>query len=119
MFPLVTVAVFGVIMGMTVTPGNTARVVSGQTVCLGGPDQPCYKIAYFHDVTSRVAFREARQACEMDRGELISIQSPEEQRDIENLLQDLRSGAQHLHFLSTPIQLGTDGKPRILQELVF
>ncbi|XP_041670601.1 chondrolectin [Cheilinus undulatus] len=70
-----------------------ARVVSGQTVCLGGPDRPCYKIAYFHDVSSRVAFREACQACEMDGGALLSIESPDEQRDIEHLLQELRSGA--------------------------
>uniref|UniRef100_A0A673BKA8 Chondrolectin n=1 Tax=Sphaeramia orbicularis TaxID=375764 RepID=A0A673BKA8_9TELE len=53
---------------------------SGQTVCVGGPERPCYKIAYFHDVSSRVAFREA-------------VQSPGEQRDIEHLLQELRSGA--------------------------
>ncbi|XP_030254828.1 chondrolectin [Sparus aurata] len=72
---------------------NGARVVSGQTVCLGGPERPCYKIAYFHDVSSRVAFREACQACEMDGGSLLSIESQAEQRDIENLLQELRSGA--------------------------
>ncbi|KAI9545425.1 hypothetical protein NQZ68_036412 [Dissostichus eleginoides] len=125
--------IFGVVMAMTVTPGSAARVVSGQTVCLGGPpgsglkfwspsgqmvylgdppgsglkfwspsgqtvclrgpDGPCYKIAFFHDVTSRVSFREAGQACKTDGGELISIRGPEEQRDIEELLQDLRSGA--------------------------
>ncbi|KAK5897650.1 hypothetical protein CgunFtcFv8_015139 [Champsocephalus gunnari] len=85
--------IFGVVMAMTVTPGSAARVISGQTVCLRGPDGPCYKIAFFHDVTSRVSFREAGQACETDGGELISIRGPEEQRDIEELLQDLRSGA--------------------------
>ncbi|KAF3703943.1 Chondrolectin Precursor [Channa argus] len=62
-------------------------------VCLDDPQRPCYKIAYFHDVSSRVAFREAHQACEMDEGSLLSIESPSEQRDIENLLQKLRSGA--------------------------
>ncbi|KAL7373964.1 hypothetical protein ABVT39_018490 [Epinephelus coioides] len=60
---------------------------------MGGPEHPCYKIAYFHDVSSRVAFREAHQACEMDGGSLLSIESPAEQTDIENLLQELRSGA--------------------------
>ncbi|XP_070783986.1 chondrolectin [Enoplosus armatus] len=83
----------GVVMAMMVARGNGVRVVSGQTVCLGGPESPCYKIAYFHDVSSRVAFREAHQACEMDGGSLLSIESPAEQRDIENLLQELRSGA--------------------------
>ncbi|XP_041817740.1 chondrolectin [Chelmon rostratus] len=85
--------VLGVVVAMTVAQVNGARVVSGQTVCLGGPERPCYKIAYFHDVSSRVAFREACQACEMDGGSLLSIESPAEQRHIENLLQELRSGA--------------------------
>uniref|UniRef100_A0A669CFI2 Chondrolectin n=1 Tax=Oreochromis niloticus TaxID=8128 RepID=A0A669CFI2_ORENI len=44
-------------------------------------------MAYFHDVSSRVAFSEARQACEMDGGALLSIESSTEQRDIEHLLQ--------------------------------
>ncbi|XP_049912690.1 chondrolectin [Epinephelus moara] len=83
----------GVVMAMMVAQVKGARVVSGQTVCMGGPERPCYKIAYFHDVSSRVAFREAHQACEMDGGSLLSIESPAEQTDIENLLQELRSGA--------------------------
>ncbi|XP_061877337.1 chondrolectin [Entelurus aequoreus] len=70
-----------------------ARVLSGQTVCLGEGAQPCYKMAYFHDVSSRVAFREAELACHMDGGSLLSIESPSEQEDIEHLLQELRSGA--------------------------
>lgn len=56
-------------------------------VCLDDPLRPCYKIAYFHDITSRVAFREARQACEVDGGSLLSIESPTEQTDMEHLLQ--------------------------------
>ncbi|XP_074549794.1 chondrolectin [Halichoeres trimaculatus] len=89
-FMLLTV---GVVMVMVIAQSRGARVVSGQTVCLGGSERPCYKIAYFHDVSSRVAFREACQACEMDGGSLLSIESPAEQREIENLLQELRSGA--------------------------
>lgn len=60
---------------------------AGQTVCLGVPRRSCYKIAYFHDVSSRVAFAEASQVCEMDGGSLLSIENLREQRDIENLLQ--------------------------------
>lgn len=56
-------------------------------MCLGDPQRPCYKIAYFQEVWSRVAFREASEACRMDGGSLLSIQSPGEQKDIENLLQ--------------------------------
>lgn len=60
---------------------------AGQTVCVGGARQPCYKMAYFHDVSSRVAFKEAGRICRMDGGSLLSIESSEEQTDIENLLQ--------------------------------
>ncbi|KAM9839743.1 chondrolectin [Aulostomus maculatus] len=87
------IGVLGVVIAMKVSRAEGARVVSGQTVCVGGPELPCYKMAYFHDMSSRVAFQEARQACEMDGGSLLSIESPSEQRDIENLLQELRSGA--------------------------
>ncbi|XP_039983054.1 chondrolectin [Xiphias gladius] len=80
-------------MAMMVARVDGARVLSGQTVCSGGPGRPCYKIAYFHDVSSRVAFKEARRACEMDGGSLLSIESLAEQTDIENLLQELCSGA--------------------------
>ncbi|XP_041824405.1 chondrolectin isoform X2 [Melanotaenia boesemani] len=83
----------GAVTVTVVVQVNTTRVMSGQTVCLGGPEHPCYKIAYFHDMSSRVSFKEAQQACEMDGGSLLSIESPSEQKDIENLLQALRSGA--------------------------
>ncbi|KAG7269379.1 hypothetical protein CRUP_015705 [Coryphaenoides rupestris] len=73
--------------------GRSARVVSGQKVCIGGREQRCYKIAYFRDVLRRVAFWEARQACAEDGSSLLSIESAAEQRDIEHLLQDLRTGA--------------------------
>ncbi|XP_034428321.1 chondrolectin isoform X2 [Hippoglossus hippoglossus] len=92
LFHPVMLRVFAVVMAIMVTWVDGARVLSGQTVCSGAPDRPCYKIAYFHDVSSRVAFREACRACEMDGGSLLSIESPAEQTDIENLLQ-LRSGA--------------------------
>ncbi len=64
-------------------------VSSGQTVCQGSPEQPCYKIAYFRDVSSRVAFWEAQHACDMDGGSLLSIENPAEQNHIEHLLQEL------------------------------
>lgn len=56
-------------------------------MCSGDPQRPCYKIAYFQDVWSRVAFKEASEACEMDGGSLLSIQTAGEQTDVENLLQ--------------------------------
>ncbi|XP_042164706.1 chondrolectin-like isoform X1 [Oncorhynchus tshawytscha] len=73
--------------------GHSARIVSGQTVCQGGAEHPCYKMAYFRDITSRVAFWEARKACEMDGGSLLSIENAAEQRHIEHLLQELRTSS--------------------------
>ncbi|XP_043961179.1 chondrolectin isoform X1 [Gambusia affinis] len=83
----------GVVMATAGSGVSAARVVSGQTVCVGGAERPCYKMAYFHDVSSRVAFSEAKQACLMDGGSLLSVESQSEQSDVENLLQALRSGA--------------------------
>uniref|UniRef100_A0A1A7Z4S5 Chondrolectin n=1 Tax=Iconisemion striatum TaxID=60296 RepID=A0A1A7Z4S5_9TELE len=86
----VVVLMLGVVM---VTGLNAVKVMSGKKVCVGGPERPCYKIAYFHDVSSRVAFIEAHQVCEMEGGALLSIENPFEQRHVEHLLQALRSGA--------------------------
>ncbi|XP_054830305.1 chondrolectin isoform X2 [Eublepharis macularius] len=65
------------------------RIFSGQKVCYGDSTHPCYKIAYFHDVSRRVGFQEARHACEIDGGVLLSLQSETEQTLIENMLQNL------------------------------
>ncbi|XP_014880099.1 chondrolectin [Poecilia latipinna] len=83
----------GVVMATAGSGVSAARVVSGQMVCVGGAERPCYKMAYFHDVSSRVAFSEAKQACLMDGGALLSVESQSEQSDMEHLLQALRSGA--------------------------
>uniref|UniRef100_A0A8C6Y4B7 Chondrolectin n=1 Tax=Naja naja TaxID=35670 RepID=A0A8C6Y4B7_NAJNA len=51
-------------------------------------------IAYFQDMSRRVGFQEARQACEMGGGVLLSLESEAEQKLIENMLQNLtKSGA--------------------------
>ncbi|XP_061777827.1 chondrolectin [Nerophis ophidion] len=89
-FDLMRLWILGIVLVRAV---RGTRVLSGQTVCLGEGAQPCYKMAYFHDVSSRVGFREAELACHMDGGSLLSIESPSEQEDVEHLLQELRSGA--------------------------
>ncbi|KAG9283361.1 chondrolectin isoform X1 [Astyanax mexicanus] len=85
----------GVLCALTalLTGSRGARVVSGQTVCQGGPEKPCYKIAYFRDMTSRVAFNEALRACEVDGGSLLSVENVSEQRHIEHLLQELSNSS--------------------------
>ncbi|XP_066477385.1 chondrolectin [Tiliqua scincoides] len=61
----------------------------GQKVCYGDSTHPCYKIAYFQDLSRRVGFKEARQACIIGGGELLSLQSEAEQKLIEHMLQNL------------------------------
>ncbi|KAM4794823.1 chondrolectin [Rhinophrynus dorsalis] len=65
------------------------RVLSGQKVCYADYKHPCYKIAYFQDLSRRVGFHEARQACETDGGFLLSIENEAEQKLIERMLQNL------------------------------
>ncbi|XP_074392276.1 chondrolectin isoform X6 [Zonotrichia albicollis] len=76
-------------------PGTLAgRVLSGQKVCYGAFKHSCYKLAYFQDLSRRVGFQEARQACEIDGGALLSLESEAEQQLIENMLQNLtKSGS--------------------------
>nr|XP_032641912.1 chondrolectin isoform X2 [Chelonoidis abingdonii] len=70
------------------------RVLSGQKVCYEDIKHPCYKIAYFQDLSRRVGFQEARHACEIDGGVLLSLESETEQKLIENMLQNLtKSGS--------------------------
>ncbi|XP_066111019.1 chondrolectin isoform X1 [Saccopteryx bilineata] len=65
------------------------RVVSGQKVCFTDYKHPCYKMAYFHELSSRVSFQEARLACESEGGALLSLENEVEQKLIESMLQNL------------------------------
>ncbi|XP_043449758.1 chondrolectin isoform X2 [Prionailurus viverrinus] len=65
------------------------RVVSGQKVCFADLKHPCYKMAYFHELSSRVSFQEARLACESEGGTLLSLENEAEQKLIESMLQNL------------------------------
>ncbi|KAF6333293.1 layilin [Rhinolophus ferrumequinum] len=61
----------------------------GQLVCRGGTKRPCYKVIYFHDASRRLNFEEARAACRRDGGQLVSIESEDEQRLIEKFIENL------------------------------
>ncbi|MEE6516529.1 hypothetical protein FKM82_026073 [Ascaphus truei] len=69
--------------------GHVNYTARGQIVCRHGTQRPCYKIVYFHEISRRVIFEEAREACRRDGGHLISIQSKAEQELIEKLIQSL------------------------------
>ncbi|XP_045569263.1 layilin [Salmo salar] len=64
--------------------------VRGQRVCRVDRARPCYKLAYFSDPGRRLSFLEAKLACRRDGGELLSVESPAEQRIIEQLVSELR-----------------------------
>uniref|UniRef100_A0A8C9ADC8 Layilin n=1 Tax=Prolemur simus TaxID=1328070 RepID=A0A8C9ADC8_PROSS len=69
--------------------GASGRLLSGQPVCRGGTQRPCYKVIYFHDSSRRLNFEEAKEACRRDGGELVSIESEDEQRLIEKFIENL------------------------------
>uniref|UniRef100_A0A8C8TU53 Layilin n=1 Tax=Peromyscus maniculatus bairdii TaxID=230844 RepID=A0A8C8TU53_PERMB len=61
----------------------------GQLVCRGGTRRPCYKVIYFRDAFQRVNFEEAKEACRRDGGQLVSIETEDEQRLIEKFIENL------------------------------
>uniref|UniRef100_A0A8P0NWL5 Layilin n=1 Tax=Canis lupus familiaris TaxID=9615 RepID=A0A8P0NWL5_CANLF len=61
----------------------------GQPVCREGTQRPCYKVIYFHDASRRLNFEEANAACRTDGGQLLSIESQDEQRLIEKFIENL------------------------------
>ncbi|XP_028639554.1 layilin isoform X2 [Grammomys surdaster] len=68
---------------------SKGRLLSGQLVCRGGTRRPCYKVIYFHDAFQRLSFEEAREACMEDGGQLVSIETEDEQRLIEKFIENL------------------------------
>ncbi|XP_063111804.1 layilin isoform X2 [Cavia porcellus] len=61
----------------------------GQLVCRGGTQRPCYKVIYFRDASRRLDFEEAKEACRRDGGQLVSIESEDEQKLIKTFIENL------------------------------
>nr|XP_012325999.1 layilin isoform X2 [Aotus nancymaae] len=76
----------GLLVGLRAATG---RLLSGQQVCRGGTQRPCYKVIYFHDTSRRLNFEEAKEACRRDGGQLVSIESEDEQKLIEKFIENL------------------------------
>ncbi|XP_029434763.1 chondrolectin [Rhinatrema bivittatum] len=85
--PLPLLLLLGACLGAQI--GCALRLLSGQKVCYADYHHPCYKIAYFQDLPQRVGFQEARQACQIDGGDLLSLEKAGEQKLIERMLQNL------------------------------
>ncbi|XP_057623365.1 layilin isoform X2 [Chionomys nivalis] len=69
--------------------GSKGRLLSGQLVCWGGTRRPCYKVIYFPEAFQRLNFEEAKEACRRDGGQLVSIETEDEQRLIEKFIENL------------------------------
>uniref|UniRef100_A0A8D1LYF9 C-type lectin domain-containing protein n=1 Tax=Sus scrofa TaxID=9823 RepID=A0A8D1LYF9_PIG len=63
----------------------------GQPVCREGTRRPCYEVIYFQESSRRLNFEEARAACGRDGGQLVSIESEDEQRLIEKFIENLHA----------------------------
>ncbi|XP_028319814.1 layilin isoform X2 [Gouania willdenowi] len=82
---------FGAVIAVLFHPGSTFKI-NGQKICRRGTERPCYKVSYIQDGGRRLTFEEARQACRVDGGELLSIETEGEQRLIERFIQQLQAG---------------------------
>ncbi|XP_068173403.1 layilin isoform X2 [Antennarius striatus] len=63
----------------------------GHRICRRGTERPCYKVSYIQDSRKRLTFEEARQACTLDGGILLSIETESEQRLIQRFIQQLQA----------------------------
>uniref|UniRef100_A0A3Q3G2P9 Layilin b n=1 Tax=Labrus bergylta TaxID=56723 RepID=A0A3Q3G2P9_9LABR len=63
-----------------------------QRICRHGTQRPCYKVSYIQDSRRRLTFEDARKACRLDGGDLLSIESESEQQLMERFIQRLQAG---------------------------
>ncbi|CAN9511373.1 unnamed protein product [Ophioblennius macclurei] len=82
---------FGTVIAVLFHPGAASKI-NGQRICRRGTERPCYKVSYIQDSKRRLTFEDARQACRLDGGELLSIETENEQRLIERFIQQLQAG---------------------------
>ncbi|KAM3875223.1 chondrolectin [Diretmus argenteus] len=82
---------FGTVIAVLFHPGAASRI-NGQRICRRGTERPCYKVSYIQDSRRRLTFEDAHQACKLDGGELLSIETESEQRLVERFIQQLQAG---------------------------
>ncbi|XP_010608975.2 layilin isoform X1 [Fukomys damarensis] len=91
---LQAVLLVGLLAGLRGTEGRLLSASDldprrGQLVCRGGTQKPCYKVIYFHDTSRRLDYEEAKEVCRRDGGQLVSIESEDEQRLINMFIENL------------------------------
>ncbi|CAB1348508.1 unnamed protein product [Coregonus sp. 'balchen'] len=85
------IKLLGTVLAVFCHPGFTKLELNGQRICRRGTERPCYRINYFQDSRRRATFDDARQACRTDGGELLSIETDNEQRLVERFIQQLQA----------------------------
>ncbi|XP_055052385.2 layilin isoform X4 [Misgurnus anguillicaudatus] len=83
--------VIGAVLALCFQPGCASKAFNDQRICRRGTEKPCYKIASFQDSRLRVSFEAARQKCRDDAGELLSIETENEQRLVERFVHELKA----------------------------
>ncbi|KAL0973019.1 hypothetical protein UPYG_G00197820 [Umbra pygmaea] len=81
----------GTVLAVFCHQGSTQSRLNGLRICRRGTERPCYRINSFQDPEQRLTFDDARQACRMDGGELLSIETDNEQRLVERFIQQLQA----------------------------
>lgn len=82
---------FGTFIAVFFHPGSASDIIA-QRICRHGTQRPCYKVSYIQDSRRRLTFEDARQACRLDGGELLSIETESEQQLMERFIQRMQPG---------------------------
>lgn len=82
---------FGTFIAVFLHPGYASDLIA-QRICRHGTQRPCYKVSYIQDSRRRLTFEDARQACKLDGGELLSIETESEQQLMERFIKRLQPG---------------------------
>ncbi|XP_016379426.1 chondrolectin-like [Sinocyclocheilus rhinocerous] len=81
----------GTVLAVCFHPCCASSAFGDHRICRRGTEKPCYKITSFQDSRLRASFEAARQKCREDDGELLSIETENEQRLVERFVQELRA----------------------------
>ncbi|XP_043115365.1 layilin isoform X2 [Puntigrus tetrazona] len=88
------VKLIGTVLAVCFHPCGASSAFGDHRICRRGTEKPCYKIS-FQDIRLRASFEAARQKCWEDGGELLSIETENEQHLVEKFVQNLRASDGH------------------------
>lgn len=81
----------GTVLAVCFHPSCASSAFGEHRICRRGTEKPCYKITSFQDSRLRASFEAAREKCREDDGELLSIETENEQRLVERIVQELKA----------------------------